>query len=166
MADAAKQELRKQLSELMKESEWQKQHAQVLKMLGADAAVLTPVLLHCQHTQLLRVSCSKTELMCVLCCTQAWQFRQLESLTRLLRHVAAVEARLEPSSHLSTALATAQLCTDKLEGLTVGLGLDEGMAMLASIVASCSKLTTTTDAICSQGAGRQLAPGKPASLPC
>lgn len=55
MADAAKQELRKQLSELMKESEWQKQQAQVLKMLGADAAVLTPVLLHCQHMQLLRV---------------------------------------------------------------------------------------------------------------
>lgn len=160
MADAAKQELRKQLSELMKESEWQKQQAQVLKMLGADAAVL----LHCQHTQLLRISCSKTELVCVLCCTQAWQFRQLESLTRLLRHVAAVEARLEPSSHLGTALATTQLCTDKLEGLTVGL--DEGTAMLASIVASCSKLTTTTDAICSQGAGRQLAPGKPASLPC
>lgn len=102
--------------------------------------------------------------VCVLCCMQAWQFRQLESLTRLLQDVEALEARLEPSSHLSTAPATAQLCTAKLEGLTVGL--DEGMAVLASILASCSKLTTPINAISSQGTGRQLAPGLPACLPC
>jgi hypothetical protein len=93
----------------------------------------------------------------VLCCIQAWQFRQLEALTRLLSRLDALEARLQPSSHLSTAPATAQLCTDKLEGLAVGL--DEGMTTLASVVASCSKLTTTIDALSNQAAGRQLAPG-------
>jgi hypothetical protein len=40
VADAAKQELRKQLSDLMKESEWQKQQAQVRMMM---LVVLMPV---------------------------------------------------------------------------------------------------------------------------
>lgn len=84
----------------------------------------------------------------LLMCLQAWQFRQLEFMARVMSRVESLEARVDPSSQLSTAPAIAELCTDKLEGLTVGL--DEGMTMLASVVASCSKLTTAIDAF-SQG---------------
>jgi hypothetical protein len=81
----------------------------------------------------------------LLLCLQAWQFRQLEFMARVMSRMEALEARVDPSSQLSTAPATAELCTDKLEGLAVGL--DEGMTMLASVVASCSKLTTAVDAL-------------------
>jgi hypothetical protein len=76
---------------------------------------------------------------------QAWQFRQLEFLSRLVSRVEDLETRLDQSSPISTAPATAQLCTDKLDGLTVGL--DEGMAALGSIVASCSRLSDAVDAL-------------------
>lgn len=76
---------------------------------------------------------------------QAWQFRQLEFLTRILSRVEVVEARVQPSSCLSTAPTTAELCTDKLEGLAVGL--NESIATLGCVVASCSKLTSAINAL-------------------
>lgn len=82
---------------------------------------------------------------CVFCCPQAWQFRQLEFLTRIVKRVEGLEARVDHSSGLSTAPATSDLCTDKLEGLAVGL--DEGMAMLGSVVATCSRLTDALNAL-------------------
>lgn len=78
-------------------------------------------------------------------CVQAWQFRQLELLTRTVNRVEGLEARLDRASTLCVAPGTTQLCTDKLEGLAAGL--DEGMASLGSVVASCSKLTTLLESV-------------------
>lgn len=82
---------------------------------------------------------------CIHFCLQAWQFRQLEFLTRIVSRVESLEACVDHSSVLSTAPATSDLCTDKLEGLAVGL--DEGMAMLGSVVATCSRLTDALNAM-------------------
>lgn len=71
---------------------------------------------------------------------QAWQFRQIEFLTRLLQNVETLEARLDKTMPINTLPATALICTDKLHGLTVGL--DEGLVALGSLVASCSKISS------------------------
>jgi len=91
-------------------------------------------------------------------CLQAWRFRELEFLARVVSRVEELEGRLEHGSPLYVASSTAQICTDKLAGLAVGL--DESMAALGSLVATCSRLTDMLDASAAAHIfGRQPPPG-------